>query len=80
MGTERGLRRASFMMCAMLAILSNVPRKPGVNPFCIEVSIFLFFYKNSNTLSLKNDVKIFNITGSNVIGLKFEGSDLSPFL
>ena len=79
MVTERCLRRASFMMCDMFAICSKVPLKLGVNSFCIEVSIYLFLCKNSNTLCLNNDVK-FYITGSNVIGLKFEGSDLSPFL
>ena len=78
--SERCLRRVSFMTRHMLAKCSKVPIKPCMNPFCIEVSIYLLLCKNSNTLSLNNDVKIFNITGSNVTGLKFEGSDLSPFL
>ena len=83
MVTERCLQRASFIMCDMLAIYSKVPLKPGVNPFCIEVSIYIFFlyiFKNLNDdVSLNNDVKIFNITGSSVIALTFEGSN-SPFL
>ena len=66
------------MTCNMLGICSKVPLKPDVNPFCIEVSIYLLLCQNTNTHS--NGVKIFNITGSNVIGLKFEGSDLSFFL
>ena len=81
MVTERCLQRASFIMCDMLDICSKVPLKPGVNPFCIEVSIYLLLCKNlNNDVSLNNDVKIFNITGSNVIALTFEGSNLSPFI
>ena len=80
MVTERCLRCASSITSEMLAICSKAPLKPGVSPFCIEVSIYLLLSKNLNTLSLRNDVEIFNITGSNAIGLKFEGSDLSPFL
>ena len=53
---------------------------PRVNPFCIEVSIYLLLCKNLTTLSLNNDVKISITTGSTIIGLKFERSSLSTFL
>ena len=78
--TELCLPRVLFIMCDMLAICSKVPLKPGVNRVCIKVSKYLLLCKNSNTLSLNNDTKIFNKTGSIFIGLKFAGSDLSSFL
>ena len=44
MVTEHCLQRASFMISKMLAICSKVPLKPGVDPFCIEVSYYSYYY------------------------------------
>ena len=63
------------MMCDMLAICSKVPPKSGVNPF-LSKFVYIYYYVKTWTVSLNNDVKICYITGSNVIGLKFEGSDI----
>ena len=51
MVTECCLQLALFIMCNMLAICSKGPLKPGVNPFCIEVSIYLLLCENSNSIS-----------------------------
>ena len=51
-----------------------------MNHFCIFCSISLFFERKEKIESPKHEVNIFNGTVSKVVGLKFEGSSLLPFL
>ena len=51
-----------------------------MNPFCIFCSISLFCVRKEKIESRKHEGNIYNGTVSKVIGLKFEGSSLLPFL
>src|SRR6266568_5302927 len=59
---------------------SVTPLMPGQNPFCMLVSIRELDMRKSQILLRMQELKIFPITGWRAIGLKFCGSDVSPFL
>ena len=63
-----------------MAVCSKVPEIFEVKPFCISCSMRPLTLRKLNRLSRRHDVKIFKGTGSRVIGLKFAGSSLLPFL
>ena len=52
---------------------------PGEKPFCMLCSIISLSFRKLYILFRKHDVNIFNGIDSDVIGLKFAGSDLPPF-
>src|SRR6266568_4198885 len=53
---------------------------PGQKPFCILVSIRELDMRKPHSLFLMQELNIFPITGWRAIGLKFWGSEVSPFL
>src|SRR6266496_5302338 len=59
---------------------SVTPLMPGQKPFCILVSIRELDMRKPHSLFLMQELNIFPITGWRAIGLKFCGSDVSPFL
>ena len=69
-----------FITLAISAVCSNVLDMLDVKPFWILCSTKPLAFKNANIESRKHDVKIFRWTPPRVIGLKLDGSGVSPFL
>ena len=80
MTTERCLIRALLIMSAICAVCSRVPDRLGVKPFCMLCSTKLLDARKEYTAFRRQDVNTFKGMDSSVMGRKFEGSLLLPFL
>ena len=76
MTTERCLIRALLIMSPIWAVCSRI----GVKPFCTLCSTKLLDARKEYTAFRRQDVNTFKGTDSSVMGRKFEGSLLLPFL
>ena len=61
-------------------VCSKVPDNFGVKPFCISCSTKLLGRRKSKIEFRRADVNVLSGIASSVIGRKFPGSFLSPFL
>jgi hypothetical protein len=80
MTTKRCLIRALLMMSAICAVCSRVPDRLGVEPFCMPCSIKLLDARKEYIAFRRQDVNTFNGIDSSVMGRKFVGSSVLPFL
>ena len=80
MTTERCLMRALLMMSAICAVCSRVPDRLGVKPFCMPCSMKLLDARKEYIAFRRQDVNTFNGMDSSVMGRKFDGSSVLPFL
>ena len=80
MTSERCFIRALFIILAICAVCSIVPDRFGVKPFCMLCSIKLLAERKEYIALRRHDVNTLSGIESSVIGRKFEGILVLPFL
>ena len=80
MTIDRCLIWASLMMSAICAVCSRVLDRLGVKSFCMLCSMKLLDARKEYIAFRRQDVNTFKGMDSSVIGQKFEGSLVLPFL
>jgi hypothetical protein len=68
------------MITAIYAVCSRVPDRLGMKPFCMPCSIKLLDAWKECIAFRRQDVNTFNGMDSSVMGRKFDGSSVLPFL
>ena len=70
----------SRMMCVSISVCSVTPSCFGQNPFCFFLSKYSLESRNEYSLFFVSDARILYQTACKVIGRKFPGFKVSPFL